>query len=140
MFVVTPDELLWRGLVSVGFTGASILRVKRSTRLERFRSHFGSNPNVYSEMWEDLQTTPIPEARITTDAVFVNLDSFLLALYFLKCYPTEAQLAATFKVCERTARKCYRFFSKKMQALKAAKVRHSGNPQPTTKSFSHFPS
>ena len=52
----------------------------------------------------------------------MNLDSFLLAIYFLNCYPTEPQLAATYKVCEKTARKCCWFFAKKVQALKAAKV------------------
>ena len=120
--IVTADELLRRGLVLVGFSGARIGNVSRSTNLSRFRSHFGSNPIVYSEIWEDLQTSPFPEARIITDAVFVYLDSFLLAVFFMKCYPTEAQLAATFKVCEKTARKCCWFFAKKVQALKAAKV------------------
>ena len=121
--IVTADELLWRGLVLVGFSGARIGNVSRSTNLARFRSHYGSNPIVYSEIWEDLQTSPIPEARIITDAGFVNLDSFMLAIFFMTCYPTEAQLAATFKVCEKTARNRCWFFAKKVQALKAAKVR-----------------
>lgn len=40
----------------------------------------------------------------------------------MNCYPTKSQLAATFKVCKKTARKCCWFFSKKVQALKASKV------------------
>ena len=82
--VGTPDELLWRGLVLVGFNGARIAKVKRSSSLSCFRSFYGSNPIVYAEIWQDLQTSLIHEARITTDAVFVNLDSFLLAICFLE--------------------------------------------------------
>ena len=122
MALVTPDELFRRGLLLGGFNGACIDNVSRSTSLARFRSLYGSNPIVYAEIWQDLQTTDILDARITTGGVFVNLDSFLLAIYFLNCYPTEPQLAATFKVCEKTARKCCWFFAKKVQALKAAKV------------------
>ena len=122
MPVVTPDELFRRGLLLVGFNGARIENVKRSTNLGRFCSHYGSNPIVYVEIWQDLQTTDIPDARITTDEQFVSLDSFLLAIHFLNCFPTEPRLAATFKVCEKTARKCSWFFAKKLQDLKASKV------------------
>jgi hypothetical protein len=122
--IVTADELLLRGLVLVGFSAARIGNVSRSTNLSRFRSHYGSNPIVYSEIeiWEDLQTLPFPEAKIAIDGVFVELDSFLLALFFMTCYPAEPHLTVTFKVCEKTARKCCWFFAKKIQALKAAKV------------------
>jgi hypothetical protein len=135
--VVTPDELLWRGLVLVGFNAARIGKVKRSTSLSRFRSFYGSNPMVYAEIWQDLQTSLIPEALITTDAVFVNLDSFLLAICFFKCYCTEAQLAGMFNVCEKTARKCCWFFAKKIQALKAAKVRYRIHSHPWHELLSH---
>ena len=108
----------------VGFNGAHIGKVKQSTSLSRFRSFYGSNPIVYAEIWQDLQTSLIPEARITTDAVFLNLNYFLLAICFLKCYYTEAQLAGMFNICEKTARKCCWFFAKKIQALRAAKVRY----------------
>ncbi len=81
------------------FSAARIGNVSQSTNLSRFRSHYGSNPFVYSEIWEDLQTLPFPEAKISIDGVFVKLHSFLLALFFMKCYPTEPHLAATFKVC-----------------------------------------
>jgi hypothetical protein len=118
--VVTPDKLLWSEFVLVGFNGARIRKVKRSTSLSRSCSFYGSNPIVYAEIWQDIQTSLIPEAQITTDAVFVNLDSFLLAICFLKCYCTEAHLAGMFNVCKKTARKCCWFFAKKIQALKAA--------------------
>ena len=106
----------------VGFSATRIGKVSRSTNLSRFRSHYGSNPIVHSEIREELQTSPIPDARITPNATFVTLDSFPLAICFITCYPTEAQLAGTFKVCETTARNRCWFFAKKVQALKAAKV------------------
>jgi hypothetical protein len=83
MLVVTPDELFRQGLLLVGFNGARIENVKRATNLGRFCSHYGSNPIVYAEIWQDLQTTDVPDARITTDEKFVSLDSFLLAIHFL---------------------------------------------------------
>jgi hypothetical protein len=118
--VVTPDEMLRRGLIAVGFAQDRIRKVARATNLKRFRAHFGSNPIVYAYMWEDLLSTTNPDARI--DAATANLDAFLMCLHFLKCYPSEAVLAATFFMCEKTVRKWRCFFSTKIQALKTDKV------------------
>lgn len=123
--IVAADEVLFRGLVLVGFSAIRQGKVSRSTNLGRFRSHYGSNPSVYAKIWEDLQTLPIPEAHIDSrEGQFINLDNFLLAMHFLKCYPTETQLAASFKVCEKTAGKCSWFFAQRVRALKTAKVSH----------------
>jgi DDE superfamily endonuclease len=45
-----------------------------------------------------------------------------MTLHFLKCYPTELQLAGIFGINEKSARKWVRFYVKKIQALKAKKV------------------
>jgi hypothetical protein len=118
--VVTPDELLQRGLIAVGFAQARIRNVARATNLKRFRAHYGSNPIVYSYMWADLKTTRNPDARI--DAANADLNAFLMCLHFLKCYPSESILAAKFCICEKTARKWRCYFAKKIQALKTDKV------------------
>ena len=49
------------------------------SNLERFRAHYGSNPIVYAQIWEDLLTTVIPDAQIDN----VNADLIWLAFIFL---------------------------------------------------------
>jgi hypothetical protein len=55
------NEIIERGLSLVGVNGTST--VCHDTNLERFRSHFGSNPIVYAQIWDDLQTTETDEAK-----------------------------------------------------------------------------
>ena len=118
--ILTADEMLHQGLRHVGFELHRILNVSRRTNVDRFKSHYGSDPVVYAQIWEDLQFTTIPEARIDTRAV--HSSHFLMTMYFLKCYPNEAQLAASFSICEKTVRKWRWYFARKIQALKSEKV------------------
>ncbi len=118
--IVTPDDMLQRGLMAVGFVQDRIRKVARATNLKRFRAHYGSNPIVYAYLWEDLLSATNPDARI--DAATVDFNAFLMCLHFLKCYPSESILAATFCMCEKTVRKWRCYFAKKIQALKTAKV------------------
>lgn len=119
--LITPDQMLQHGLLAVGFALHRIQQVSRATNLGRFRAHYGSNPVVYAQIWEDLQCTPTLDARFETTASTVNL--FLMTIHFFKCYPSEPRLAATFCICEKTARKWLWMFASKIQALKADKVR-----------------
>ena len=82
---------------------------------------YGSNPIVYAEIFEDLlQTAAIAEARVDSKVICIN--SFLMGIQFLKCYPTEEVHSGVFKVCEKTARKWGWFYAKKIQALKEQKI------------------
>ena len=117
---VTPEEMLRRGLIAVGFTPDRMQKVARATNLKRFRAHYGSNPIVYAYIWADLLSATNPDARI--DAANADFNAFLMCLHFLKCYPSEAVLGATFGMCEKTVRKWRCFFAKRMQALKSDKV------------------
>ena len=121
MAILTAIEFLQKGLELAGFSRRRQQRVCRATNLRRFKDHFGSLPVVYAQIWEDLQTTDIPEARI--DARKDCVDSFLMAIHFLKCYPKEGERAAIFKICKKTARKWGWYFAEKVQALKVEKVR-----------------
>jgi hypothetical protein len=114
--IVTPDQLLHQGLRLIGITNNRIENILRERNLERFRAHYGSNPIVYAQMWEDLQTNAL------IDSADTDLALFLMTIYFLKCYPTEAQLAATFHICKQTVRKWCWFYAIKIQALKELKV------------------
>ena len=64
LVILTEDEMLFKGLELVGFTLDRMENVERDTNIERFKAHYGSIPFVYAQIWEDLQTTDIPEARV----------------------------------------------------------------------------
>jgi len=119
--VLSPDELMVVGLQLAGFDINRQNRCKRITNLNRFKKHYGSLPVVYSELWSDLQTTTVPGARI--DASEVDVESFLLGLHFLRCYPTNDHQEGMFKICMKTARKWSWYFVEKIAALKDVKVR-----------------
>jgi hypothetical protein len=88
----TPDNILSIGLALAGFT-EDCQQVCRDTSLTRFPSLYGSNPIVYSELCEDLQTTNIPEAHVDD----MKIKYFLMSIHFLKCYPTAEHQSALFK-------------------------------------------
>jgi hypothetical protein len=83
MVVLTTDEVLQKGLSMVGFDRDRQKNVSRETNLQRFRAHYGSNPIVYAQIWEDLSLLT------ETDAWKMDPDSFLMACHFLTRYPTE---------------------------------------------------
>jgi hypothetical protein len=118
--IVTPDQTMARGLKFAGFDEGRVGRVGQALNERRFRSWYGSNPNVIARIWEDLLTTEIAEARIPPEADF---DRFLMSFYFLKVYPTEEHRSGIFEVCEKTARRWSWYFVGKLSALKAQKVR-----------------
>jgi hypothetical protein len=70
-------------------------------------------------IFNDLQTTDIPEARNPNSDPL----SLLIATHWLKTYPKEAQIAGTFKVDEKTARKYVWKYVQAIAALKGIKVR-----------------
>ena len=119
-FIVTPDFVLKQGLLMVGFDHYRIQKVLRTKNVNRFRSYFGSDPVVYATIWNDLHDATNEDAYITTPSA--TLKHFLMSVYFLKCYPNETQMAGTFRVCEKTARKWCWYFLRKIQALKQTKV------------------
>jgi hypothetical protein len=120
--IVTTDVILHKGLVLVGFSIHRVQNVSRTTNLERFRGHYGSNPVVYAMIWEDLHLA-VNNTPALVDSASSSLTMFLMAVYFLRCYATETQLAARFQVCEKTARTWSFFYAKKIQELKHRKVR-----------------
>ena len=64
--VLIAEEILRKGLVLVGYDCRRQDKVSKATNLRRFRAHYGSNPVVYAQIWEDLQITATPAARSTT--------------------------------------------------------------------------
>ncbi|GKY90941.1 hypothetical protein MPSEU_000066900 [Mayamaea pseudoterrestris] len=114
------NELLAKGLAVFNVSVAQQERLTKKTKISRFKAHFGSKPKVLAKVWRDLQTTNIQEARIDPTKAFI--DYFLMTIYWLKRYPTEEQLAVTFQMSEKTARKWCFYFAKRIQALKESKI------------------
>jgi len=59
-------------------------RVCRVTQIANFKDMHGAEPVVCAEIWHDLQTTTIPEARINTGFRSCTMRVFLISLRFLK--------------------------------------------------------
>lgn len=123
LVLLTADEILYIGLDLVGFSRRQQQNVCRPTNVMRFKGHYGSNPIVYAQILEELQTTAIPEARI--DVRKSGPLYFLMAVHFLARYPTEQEQAGIFKVCDKTARCWSWYFATKIQMLKEEKVNRS---------------
>ena len=85
MLIVTADEMLQKGLQLGGYNLFRQEKVQQSKNLARFRALYGSNPVVYAQIFEDLQTTNIAEAHV--DDEMVCIDSFLMAMHFFKALP-----------------------------------------------------
>ena len=119
--ILTPSQVLKRGLEILGCDEKAQQRVNRSTNTRRFKRNYGPAPLVVSVVWQDLQTTDIVDAKVEAPTT-KDLDMFLLTLFFVKNIPTEEVIALRFKVNEKTARKWTRHYISKVAALKAIKI------------------
>jgi hypothetical protein len=125
---LSPAEFLELGLDIVGFEQHRRQRTCIATKLRRFRAHFGVGPEAYSAIFTDLQTTDIDGARIDKP----NPIHFFMTMNWLCTYKVEEELAGTFKVSEKTARKWIWKYTSAIQALKGAKVGSKCHQQFTT--------
>ena len=78
----TPAEIRLMGLLLVNYTRKQIQKAKTKRNVQWFVGHFGASPAVMAQMWEDLQTTTIASARVSSGELDVN--SFLMAMHYLK--------------------------------------------------------
>jgi hypothetical protein len=74
--------------------------------------HFGSKPSVIAQIWEDLQTTLVVEARVLPEDLHMNL--FLMAMHHLKRYPTELEREPIFDIDCTKGRDWVWFFVEKI--------------------------
>ena len=118
--ILTVDDMLITGLSLGGYTKQRIKRTKGSTNIERYKSLYGSSPHVCAMIWEDFQTTSLPNAHVLPRDRKVKW--FLIALHHLKRYPTEFEREAKFDVNIAWSRDWVWFFIEKIQALKDEKI------------------
>lgn len=118
---LSEQEMLFYGLAQAGIDRCSQQKQKHEENVKHFKALYGSEPRVYAALWEDLQTTLLEDAHI--DPKKDTFDGFLIAIHFLKCYPTQYEQKTLFHYCIKTgAELCWKF-CRKIQALKAEKVR-----------------
>ena len=118
--VYTPNEILHKGLCLINYSPKRIQRAKRDRNIKRFKGHYGVEPVVVAQIFENLQRTDIPEAYLPpSDA---RLDRFLMAMHHLKCYLTELEREPIFDIDAMQGRDWVWFFLEKVQALKAVKI------------------
>jgi hypothetical protein len=120
LLIYTANDIMKIGLLHVGFNRSRLRRAKKKTNIDRFRGHFGSNPNVIAEILEDLQTTEVEEAHAPSEEL--NIHHFLMAMHHLKRYPTECEREAIFNISHMWGRNSCWFYIEKVQALKAQKI------------------
>lgn len=111
----TVDEMLVVGLGYQKYAEHQVWKVKRETSNERFRKAYGADPHVYAQLWEDIQTTDTPEARL--DPADRNIKYFFMTLHFLKKYDTEEDSASMFRMNDNYVRKYKWLYIDKIRAL-----------------------
>lgn len=104
------DELFAIGLQVAGFGPK---KLARRTQLRRYREMYGCNPCVVKELWRDVKEQLPNEA---------NLTHLYWALFFLKKYPTEGDLASRMNKDPATIRKWVWCIILGIQELKAEKI------------------
>jgi hypothetical protein len=117
--VVTADEFLDMGL-EVFFQEGKNDKVSLTTKNECFVAHYRCLPVVCAMLWEDLQTTQVPRARVKGSNLQPKL--LLMTLHHLKVYPTEKQAEGPWGMTRKTYRKWVKYFKKKIRRLKAEKI------------------
>ncbi len=118
--ILTVDDMIITGLSLGGYTKQRIERAKGSTNIERYKSLYGSSPHVCAMIWEDLQTTSLPNAHVLRRDRKVKW--FLIALHHLKRYPTEIKREGMFNILAMWGRDLVWYFVEKVQGLKAGKI------------------
>lgn len=121
----TEDQILVIGLGYLNYSEHQVWKVKRETSNDRFRSAYGANPHVYAKLWEDLQSTDIPGARL--DAGERNIKYFFMTLHFLTKYDTEYDSEAIFQMSDNYVRRYKWLYIEKIRALKEQVIKWPEN-------------
>ena len=109
----SQDDFLKLGLTHLGFSERTINNTCNMTNVDRFRDGFYADPTTCQAIFYDIQESG---AR-------ANPKHLLLALYYLKRYPSKHGLAAFLDETEKTGLKWVHAYVAKIQALKERKVR-----------------
>ena len=118
--VVTAQKMLQKGLGLVHYSEQRVGRAGLATNLRRFKDHYGCKPSIAALIFEDLQVTDIPEARL--DVKKISLFYYLQSLNFLYVYDAEHRREPIFDRSPKTMQEWVWYYVKKIQGLKALKI------------------
>jgi len=127
VYIYTADQVRRIGLKILGVDRHRQKRQSAKSNLADFKAHYGVDPIVCAQMWEDLQTTTIAAAQIDAKSSYnrnsgANLKNFLRGFHFLMRYGTELERKVSSGNARNTVRKWTWFFVEKIAALKGLKV------------------
>jgi len=128
VYIYTADQVQRIGLKILGVDRHRQKRQSNKSNLADFKAHYGVDPSVCAQMWEDLQTATIQEIRVNATSPDnrnsgANLKNFLRAFHFLMRYGTELERKVASGNTRTTVRKWTWFFVEKIAALRGLKVR-----------------
>ena len=106
----TVDVFLSIGLHVAGFR---IQQLSRRTQTRRFKDMYGCSPVVVKHVWDDLKSKVSNKAKI---------EHLFWALFFLKRYPTEGEMAGRLGKDPATLRSWIWTIIYGLQELKADKI------------------
>ena len=115
----TSDEFLQLGLRKMGFSDETIRRNKASTNVDRFKDNYYVKPCTCAKLFVDIQSEDLGDARINNPKPLY----LLLALFYLKKYPTKIMMAAFTDGCHKTALMQSRKYVVAIQALMNSTIR-----------------
>ena len=86
--VFTTLEILNRGLLALRYDQRKLDRVSCKKNISRFRTNCVCHPRAHADLFERLQSTQIPEARLDCSVLGVDktLNYFFMAIYLLARY------------------------------------------------------
>jgi hypothetical protein len=101
--LLSPAIVLKQGLRYVQVESKGMSKDKQN---KEFHKHYGSSPTVLANIWYDLTTTDIVEARVSEkEQCETGFRMFLVSHYYLWTYPKNSNLLASrFRICERYSR------------------------------------
>lgn len=102
----TADEILEQGLALQGFEKERQLKHCLDSKIRTFRSLYGAHPLVYAHLWELLQTTSNPDARVYVPEKGKKKEKmfkyFMMTLHHFKVNNVVDVAALSWKVSVRT--------------------------------------
>ena len=117
--LIEEQDMLTLGLNFVGFTPHRANKHSANTNKNHFERAFGASTKACCALYHDLQVFDLGLAAIAKP----KLTYFLLALHWLRRYPTEGANAGISGLDEDTVRKWVWIYCAAIQALKRYKLR-----------------
>jgi len=122
-YILTSHDVLKKGLEYLNNPVTS--RANGTTRITKFKKHYGSDPYVLSNLWFDLQTTELEAAQLKPKEISEHgFRMFMIAQNWLWDYPRNAEVfGSRFHQCERNSRGSRLWYwIKKIAALRPEKI------------------